>query len=330
MVTVLHRYDYVSKHTAPGAQGFKVDASQNGDWSEVRTVSMSQVEGMDMYNEWKGTGYTEKAGQKESVGGAIGVSKWPCARCGWNMLMRTQGDPGNCGRDCCLGKVDCSHWGAAPLMTKEMRQAERDSLSKQLEIESNHRSDWGAKIFPNISYSAKNAKALKDECEKAGITTGSKTVEALEAALQRQKPGLSCQEAVDPEVRVRELCEDEVVEQLEFRFIDTSTDAESNSLKLISRLKSEMRLWGLERLLKYPAAGETFCLYTKPEVRAVDRLHMEMRTGERTWFRLLSYVLGSMSQDAAHSRLQQSVAYVRNNTKCKRFKLYYVSGTQKN
>jgi len=50
-------------------------------------IEMRHYQGMDMYNEWKGTG-------KGGPGGAIGVAHWPCARCPWNILMRTTGSPG--------------------------------------------------------------------------------------------------------------------------------------------------------------------------------------------------------------------------------------------
>jgi hypothetical protein len=46
-------------------------------------IEMRHYQGMDMYNEWKGTG-------KGGPGGAIGVAHWPCARCPWNILMRTK------------------------------------------------------------------------------------------------------------------------------------------------------------------------------------------------------------------------------------------------
>ena len=60
----------------------------------------------------------------------------------------------------------------------------------------------------------------------------------------------------------------------------------------------------------------------------MDQLHVEMRTGERLWWRLFSYPLDRRAADAA-LHLKRAVKFIREQTSFKSFKITYIKGSRK-
>ena len=121
-----------------------------------------------------------------------------------------------------------------------------------------------------------------------GMRVGSKTPQALLTELKRLKPGLNLAEIACIDTWLQDAEDSDIEEQLELRDITAGGNPRP---QLKARLLKEQELEQREHNAKYSMNLDVYCLLRNPKSRAVDRLHLEMRTGERLWWLLFNYPL---------------------------------------